>query len=247
MTIEARLTEALRGADEYAPSPDLFTKVQRSIEEDQAHRRRLRRALAWTSAALAVSAVWVASFLDVADGVATMPWWTVELLVTALLVTLVLVLGPAIRRFGRVLTLEVFRSHVATSQRFLALLDIAYYLIFSAYILMSLSFAANPDWGGRLSAQLEEELIRVGGLFLLMGILHAITIATLPVMGLIFASNWRRAARAALGPDAPEPAPEAEMADRVATWVVWLIALGAGAVFLLFVGPGILGLILGAE
>ena len=247
MTIEQLLEETLRGADEYAPSPDLFAKVQRSIDEDAAHRRRVRRALTWAAAGFAAAVVWVVAFLDIADGTVTMPWWTLEVLTAAILSTIVVVLGPVIRRFGMVLTLEVFRSNQATSQRFLALLDIAYYLIFSAFILMTTNFSAEVEWGGRLAAQAELELMRLGGLLLLMGILHALTIAALPVMGLIFASNWRRAARATLGDQAPDPDPRAEKADRVATVIVWLAVAGIGAFVLLNIIPAILGAVLGAE
>ncbi|MGI9648478.1 MAG: hypothetical protein ACR2OI_08170 [Acidimicrobiia bacterium] len=246
MKVEQLLTDALHGADDYLPSSDLFNKVQRSIEDDAAHRRRVRRALAWAGAGLAAAVLWVAAFIDFADGSATMPWWTLEVLTTAILATLVIVLGPLIRRFGGILTLEVFRSNQETSDRFLALLDIAYYLVFSAYILMSSHFAADPEWGGRLAGQLEFELMRIGGLTLVMGALHAITIAMLPIMGLIFASNWRRAARRAIGSKVPEPSREAAMADRVATIIVWLAAAGIAAFVLLTVLPGILGAILGA-
>ena len=241
------MTEALHRADEYAPSPDLFARVQRSIEEDGAFRRRRRRALAWIAGGMAAGVTWVALFIDIKGGTVTMPWWSLEILTAAILIAIVIVLGPLIRRFGRVLTLEVFRSNSATSDRFLALLDIAYYLVFSAFVLMSTNFSAQTEWGGRLTAQLELELVRVGGLLLLMGILHAITIAILPVMGLVFASNWRRAARTALGGEAPEADPAAEKADRVATIVVWVAAAGLAGFVLLNLLPVLLGILLGAE
>ncbi|MEE8491152.1 MAG: hypothetical protein V3S60_05885, partial [Acidimicrobiia bacterium] len=76
-------------------------------------------------------------------------------------------------------------------------------------------------------------LERIGGLLLVMGILHALTIAVLPVMGLIFASNWRRSARAALGSEAPESDTGAEKADRVATVIVWLVTAAIAAQALL--------------
>jgi len=247
MTIEQLLADALHGADEYLPSPDLFTKVQRSIEEDAAHRRRVRHALRWAAGGLAVAVAWVAAFLDVGDGTATIPWWTLEVLTAVILVALVIVLGPLIRRFGNELTLDVFRSNRATSQRFLALVDIAYYLVFSAFVLMTTSFSAQTEWGGRLAAQLEHELFRIGGLLLVMGILHALTIAALPVMGLVFASNWRRAGRRSLGASAPDPDPRADKADKVATVVVWLVAALIAIQVVLFVVPAVLGLILGAE
>ncbi|MBT8247165.1 MAG: hypothetical protein KJN73_05080 [Acidimicrobiia bacterium] len=247
MNIEQLLTDALQGADEYLPSPDLFAKVQRSIEEDAAHRRRVRRSLLVAAAGLAVAVAWVAAFLDFGDGTATMPWWTLELLTAAILVAVVIVLGPLIRRFGAELTLDVFRSNRATSQRFLSLLDIAYYLVFIAFILMTTSFSAQPEWGDRLVAQLEHEVMRVGGLLLVMGILHALTIAVLPVMGLVFASNWRRAARRKLGASAPAPVLSAEKADRVATIIVWSAAVLVALQFVMLVVPALLGIIFGAD
>lgn len=248
MTVEELLADALRGTDEYAPSPDLFAKVQRSIAEDAAHRRRVRLAVSWSVAGVLAAAAWVAAYLEIRAGAATMPWWTVEVLTAAILVTITLAFGPLIRRYGIVLTDRVFGSNEPTSRRFLAVLDIAYYLIFSAYLLMSTSFAPQADWGGRLAGQVEHELARIGGLLLLMGILHAVTIAVLPVIGLIFASNWRRAIRAELGGDAPVPDPRAEKADRVARIIVWVVAafLALQAISFL-IGPGIFGLILGTE
>lgn len=248
MTVEQLLTDALRGADAYEPSPDLFAKVQRSITEDAIHRSRLRKVLAWSAAGVVAAAAWVAAFLEVRDGVATMPWWALEVLTAAVLVTIVVVFGPLIRRFGIVLTDEVFRSTETTSLRFLAVLDIAYYLVFTGIVLMSTSFSPAAGWGGRLTGQLEWEIERLAVVLLVMGVLHAITIAVLPVIGLIFASTARRAARTELGPDAPEPDPRAERADRVATIIVWTIAalLALQAISFL-AGPGIFGLILGAD
>jgi hypothetical protein len=66
-------------------------------------------------------------------------------------------------------------------------------------------------------------------------------------MGWIFASNWRRAARAELGNEAPELDPQAERADRVVTFIVWLVAAALAALALLFIVPGIIGAVLGAE
>ena len=210
MTVEQLLVETLQRTDDYLPSPDLFAKVQRSIAEDAAHRRRIRRVMVWSAVGVLAAAAWVIGFLDVGDGVATMPWWTVEVLTAGILVTITVVFGPLIRRFGIVLTNEVFHINEATSGRFLAVLDIAYYLIFSAYVLMSTSFSEQSSWEGRLAGQLGDEVERIAGLFLVMGILHAVTIAVLPVVGLVFASNWRRALRAELGPDVPEADPRAE-------------------------------------
>lgn len=248
MTVEERLTRALHSVDDYEPSPDLFAKVQRSIQEDAAHRRRIRRVLTGTALGLTLATAWVVAFLDIRDGVAVMPWWTVEVLTVAILITILVVFGPLIRHFGVGLTDEVFRSNRVTSLRFLAVLDIAYYLIFSAYVLMSTNFAPQRWWRGRLMSQLQSEVERIAGMFMVMGLLHAITIAVLPVVGLIFSSNWRRAVRAELGPDAPDPSPQAETADRVVKIMVWTVAgLAAWLALGFLIGPGIFGLILGAD
>ena len=248
MTVEQLLQDALRRTDDYLPSPDLFAKVQRSIAEDDAHRKRIQRVIATSAGGVVAAGVWVLAFLDVGAGEVTMPWWTLEVLTAAMLVTIVLVFGPLIRRFGIVLTDRIFGVNHATSARFLAVLDVAYYLIFTAYVLMSSSFAPRTEWGGRLAGQIEHEVERIAGLLLIMGILHALTIAVLPVVGLVFTSNWRRAVRAELGDDAPDPEPRAERADRVARIIVWAVAafLALQAIGLLG-GPGFLGLILGAE
>ena len=100
MTIEQLLGDALHAADEFDPSPDLFAKVQRSIEEDAAHRRRLRRALAWGAAVLISVCAYLAVTVRVSGGVASMSVPALELLTTALMIGVVVVLGPAIRRFG---------------------------------------------------------------------------------------------------------------------------------------------------
>ncbi len=248
MTVEELLTRALHSADEYEPSADLFAKVQRSIEEDIARRRRIRWVVAGIATGLTAALVWIVGFLDIRSGLPTMPWWTVEVLAAAILIAIVLVFGPLIRRFGMGLTDEVFRSNEATSRRFLAVLDIAYYLIFTAYVLMSTSFSPRTEWGTRLAGQLESVAERIAGMFVVMGLLHAVTIAVLPVVGLVFSSNWRRAVRAELGEDAPEPDPRAEKADRVAKVIVWVAAAVVAWLAIGFlVGPGIFGLILGAD
>ena len=247
MTVEELLTDALHRADEYLPSPDLFDRVERSIEEAAAHRRRLRSVLIRLAALLLVAAAWVAAFLDVSEGTATMPWWAVEVLTVVFLTVIVVALGPLLRRYGRVFTADVFGSNPATSERFLAVLDIAYYLVFGAYIMMTTTFSADPDWAGSLAGQLEGELVRIGLLLLIMGVLHAITIAALPVVGVVFASSWRRAVRTELGPAAPDPDPEAERADRVATVIVWVLAGLAALQAIGFLAGPLLGLVLGAD
>ncbi len=104
-----------------------------------------------------------------------MDWWVLEMLVTSLLVALVLVLGPLIKRFGKSYAADVFRADPRPGKAYLVLMDIAYYLIFGALILFTVSFEPDPGWGRVVgAAQLESETIRIGVLLLVMGLLHGV-------------------------------------------------------------------------
>jgi hypothetical protein len=194
MSVEQLLRQTLHRADEYDPSPDLFARVQRSIEEDRAHRRRMRRMLAVVATGALVVAAYLVAMAEVVDGRPTWPWWSLELLTTVVLMTVVVVLGPLIRRFGRIYAADVFRANPPTGDRFLALLDIAYYLVFTAVILLTVSIEPDSAWLGAdgLTSYLEHAFRRVGDLLLLMGLLHSVTIVSLPVLGLVFTDGWRR-------------------------------------------------------
>jgi multisubunit Na+/H+ antiporter MnhB subunit len=194
MSVEQLLRESLHRADDYDPSPDLFARVQRSIEEDRAHRRRIRRVWLAVVAGVAVVVAYLAVMAEPLDGTITWPWWSLELLTTAVLLVIVLVLGPLIRRFGRIYAADVFRANPPTGDRFLALLDVAYYLVFVAMILLTASVSPEPAWLGPdgLTSYLEHAFMRVGDLLLVMGLLHSVTIMTLPVLGLVFTDGWRR-------------------------------------------------------
>jgi hypothetical protein len=113
-----------------------------------------------------------------------MQWWVLEIIVDLLLVMIVLVLGPLIKRFGKTYAGDVFRANPRTGKSYLVLMDFAYYLIFSAYILFTINFSRELRWGEIVSArQLESETARVGGMVLLMGILHGLNVLSLPVVG----------------------------------------------------------------
>jgi hypothetical protein len=63
-------------------------------------------------------------------------------------------------------------------------MDIAYYLIFSAYVLFTVSFSREVGWTETVGArQLEAQTVRVGGMLLLLGILHGLNVLSLPVIG----------------------------------------------------------------
>jgi hypothetical protein len=113
-----------------------------------------------------------------------MDWWVLEVATNAVLVALVLVLGPLIKRFGKTYAGDVFRANPRTGKSYLILMDIAYYLIFSAYVLFTISFTREPEWTATVGArQLEAQTVRVGGLLLLLGILHGLNVLSLPVIG----------------------------------------------------------------
>jgi hypothetical protein len=206
MNVEQRLVNALRAGDQVEPSPDLWTRVLHSIEEDQAHRRRVL-----TSAAAAIGtlvALFVVGVVGLTDGplgrFVRLP--VMELIETIALVAVVAVLGPAIRRFGRGYAIDLWPATPATATALLRLLDVAYVLIFGGFILMTVSFnfesSSRPAFDcvrsavecHTVQAQIEDACIRLGGLILVMGLLHAVTIVVLPVVALV--SNSTRVGKA---------------------------------------------------
>ncbi len=111
-----------------------------------------------------------------------MSWWAIEIVTDMVLVGIVVILGPLIKRFGKSYAADVFRANPRTGKSYLVLMDIAYYLIFTAYILFTVSFRRPSGWP-QTGAQLEAEVIRVGGMLLVMGILHGLNVLSLPLIG----------------------------------------------------------------
>ena len=194
MNVEHLLRDTLHRADAYPVSPDLFARVQRSIEEDRAHRRRVRAAVGWTVAGLLSAVAYLVALAEVADGRVMWPWWALEALTTAILITLILVLGPLIRRFGGIFAGSVFIAHPATARHFLRALDVAYYLVFTAFVLIETQVVAREEWLGPSGNAVHLQWLtgRIGGMLLLMGLLHATTIVLLPALGVVFSSIWRQ-------------------------------------------------------
>lgn len=116
-----------------------------------------------------------------------MSWWVIELTTNAILVAIVLTLGPLIKRFGRAYAGDIFRGNPRTGKSYLLLMDIAYYLIFTALILFTVTVSQPPEWRSTaadpLGNQLQHELARVGGMLLLMGVLHGLNVLSLPLVG----------------------------------------------------------------
>jgi hypothetical protein len=119
-----------------------------------------------------------------------MDWWILELIVVVVLIAIVTVLGPLIKRFGKGYAADVFRANPRTGKSYLVLMDIAYYLIFGAFVLFTIQFDRDTGWTETVSApQLEASVIRVGGMLLLMGLLHGVNVLSLPVIGRLFSLN----------------------------------------------------------
>ncbi len=186
MSIEERLTTALRQIDEIEPSPDLWDRVLHSIEEERRHRRRVVTTVAAIAATLvAVAAVGAFTFQENGHGrYVHRP--TMEVLEIVVLSILVVVLGPAISRFGRGFVADLWPGGSTAPPALLRLLDLAYGLVFSGYILLSTEFEFGDSFRMvTFGEQIAEAAHRVGGLLLLVGVLHALTIAALPVVALI--------------------------------------------------------------
>jgi hypothetical protein len=121
-------------------------------------------------------------------------WWVIELITNLVLVAIVIFLGPLIKRFGRAYAGDIFRGNPRTGKSYLVLMDIAYYLIFTAYVLLQMKFV-EPT--GTTGAQIQDSVVRVGGMLLLMGVLHGLNVLSLPLVGRLLGLNRQ------LGDDVP--------------------------------------------
>ena len=191
-TIERRLREAFDDVrSSVVEHPDLFARVQRTIEEAELRRRfRIRLGLAIAGFVLA-NAVLALVLSDRHEGSITMPWWVIELITNIILVALAIALGPFIKRFGRAYAADVFRSNPHTGKSYLVLTDVAYYLIFTAFILFTITFVEPSDWSA-VGNQLKHEVAHVGGILLIMGILHAANVVALPIIGRLLTTPHRQ-------------------------------------------------------
>ena len=121
-----------------------------------------------------------------------MEWWILELITVGVMVAIVGVLGPLIKRFGKAYAADVFRANPRTGKSYLVLMDFAYYLVFGAYVLFVIKWEPDTGWEQTVNAeQLQASVVRIGGMLLLMGLLHGMNVLTLPVIGRIFTLNRR--------------------------------------------------------
>ena len=121
-----------------------------------------------------------------------MDWWILEIITVVALIAVVVVLGPLIKRFGRGYAADVFRANPRTGKSYLVLMDIAYYLIFGAYVLFVIKWEPDTGWEDQVNAeQIQSSVVRLGGMLLLMGFLHGLNVLSLPVIGRLFSLNKR--------------------------------------------------------
>jgi hypothetical protein len=189
--VEERLRDALfESAARLDESDDLFARVELSIADDRRRRSQTRRRIAVVASLIgAVIAVCVAT-MERTEGALIMDWWVLELLWFAGMVFLAVWLGPFIRRFGKSYAADVFRANPRTGKSFIVLMDVAYYLIFFAYILFTVQFEPSGAWEHTVNAvQLRATTVRVGGILLIIGILHGLNVLALPIIGRILTLN----------------------------------------------------------
>jgi len=193
VTVERQVQEALAaGVAGVVGSHDLLDRVRSSIEDDRRIRsQHTRRVLVLLCLAAAIASI-TAATIDRREGDLIMDWWILELIWFAAMVATALWLGPFIRRFGKAYAADVFRANPRTGKSFIVLMDVAYYLIFFAYILFTVRFEPDKGWEQTVNAnQLQACTIRFGGILLIVGLLHGLNVLTLPIMGRIFTLNRR--------------------------------------------------------
>jgi hypothetical protein len=191
--LETRLHDALGDAGSHThPSPDLFARVVGSIADDRARRRRVRTiALLWVVCVAVIALLTVTLTPKDEEGL-HMPWWILELATNVVLIGIALWLGPFIKRFGRAYAADVFHDNPLTGKSYIVLTDIVYYLIFTAYILFTIRVDAPFYYQGEVHPDLVKvELVRIGGILLIIGVLHGLNLVIMPVLGRLFSLNRR--------------------------------------------------------
>ena len=219
--LERRLLDAFADAREtVAETSDLFARVTRSIE-DSRDRRRFRWSVTWWILGfVAANAALALALSDYDNGRFTMPWWVIELITNIVLVALAVGLGPFIKRFGRSYAADVFRANPRTGKSYLVLTDVAYYLIFTSFVLFTVTFVRPDDWVDSTGAQLKHEVARIGGILLIMGILHAANVVALPIIGGLLTNNRRLEDASHLRPPGATSSPASIPPLGAGTWLL---------------------------
>jgi hypothetical protein len=204
--LEKRLIDAFSDARASVhENPDLFARVTLSLEESAARRRWRWRMAGWVVLFVLANAALALSLSDFDNRRINMDWWVIELITNIVLVALAVGLGPFIKRFGRSYAADVFRANPRTGKSYLVLTDVAYYLIFTSFVLFTVTFVEPDDWVNSTGAQLKHEVARIGGILLIMGILHAANVVALPVIGGLLSSNRQLDEGRPAGPEVAPP------------------------------------------
>ena len=192
-TLEGQLHDALHDtALAVVDSPDLFARAELSIADDRRIRRQHRALLGIALCLIGAIASITIAVTDTHEGGLLMDWWILELITTAVLMAIAFWLGPLIKRFGRSFAADVFRANPRTGKSFIMLTDVAYYLIFFAYILFTVTYEPRSKWAETVNAaQLQHETARLAGILLIIGVLHGVNLLALPVMGRMLTLNRR--------------------------------------------------------
>lgn len=119
-----------------------------------------------------------------------MPFWMLEVVQAVLLVGLALGVQRAIRRSGRAYATEVFEHSPKIGEAFVLLADIGLYLIFAAYTLFNVSIESGRT--NATAADFGEIVASVGGIALIIGILHLLNIVFLPLLAGLMGGTARR-------------------------------------------------------
>jgi hypothetical protein len=235
MTVERRLRDALHEVDHFAPSVDLFARVKRSVAEDARFRRRRFTSVLMALGVAGIMTVFLATAVRRVGGLLVVDTWRLVVADLALAGALVVTMAPNIRRFAGSYVDDVFHLSPVTGGRFLAVLDVAYYLFFAGMALVDLD-QWDLDAATGLASGLEMLAERIAFLALAMGVLHALNIAALPVLGLIFNSTMRDVARSEAGPLAPPVSPRArQVAGNTRGIVVAIVVLAACLAFVIVI------------
>lgn len=188
--LQQRLADAFEGARSTVhENADLFARVALSIEAGRARRRFRWRLGGGLAAFICANTALALSSASYNNRRLDMPWWTIELITNIVLVALAVGLGPFIKRFGRSYAADVFRANPRTGKSYLVLTDVAYYLIFTSFVLFTVTFVAPSNWKLSTGEQLQHEVARIGGMLLIMGVLHALNVVALPIIGGLLSHN----------------------------------------------------------
>lgn len=192
MSAEERLRELFAGElADYQPSPDLFARVERSIDGDVRRRAWRRRWVGWLAAAV----VGLGSVLGLGaalgpDGLDTR---LLELVTLVTLVGVVVTLAPFIRRFGLDYVHDVFVATPEVGRSYRRLTELTYYFVllgYSWFAALSVS-EGEPSQGVVGADELSAVAVGLGGLLLLAGVLHAVNLVLLPVVSRLVLLNRR--------------------------------------------------------